>query len=144
LLKYRINVFLFFILCQMSLDFLLENMYKTCLRGSFSIKIRVPHMRQGYYNGDFLFLEQFKAPKIFIATNIYISTIKYKKPKANNYATLFWIFYLDSHLFLVINKLLEGEYTNIHGNLSYTFYFNSSTYLDIYKLNFNNKAKEWL
>jgi hypothetical protein len=38
LFKYKTNVFLFFILCHMSLDFLLENMCKTCVFYTFKNK----------------------------------------------------------------------------------------------------------
>jgi hypothetical protein len=38
LLKCKTNVFLFFILCHMSLEFLLENMCKTCVFYTFKNK----------------------------------------------------------------------------------------------------------
>jgi hypothetical protein len=37
-MKCRTNAFLFFILCDMSLNFLLENMYKTCVYMHFKIE----------------------------------------------------------------------------------------------------------
>jgi hypothetical protein len=46
LLKCKINVFLFFILCHMSLHFLLENMCKTCVFYTFKNKSNCENMCQ--------------------------------------------------------------------------------------------------
>jgi hypothetical protein len=50
LIKCKTNIFLFFILCHMSLDFLFENMCQTCVFYTFKNKSICQNMCQKHIN----------------------------------------------------------------------------------------------